>query len=138
MPPTPEDNRRYTEQTWFAAATGTLNGLLLNGMKSIPEPGAVYAVKLLSLLISLYAAFLVLQRSADAAGEFEKTENQIDEVSGETREGRKWRETRRNLRVAWRHLPFVLHEASGALFYLLLIGVSCLAVWLASPASYGP
>jgi hypothetical protein len=50
--PTEADKRRYAEQTWFATTTGALNGLLLNGMKSIAYPGFV---KLVSLGISLYA-----------------------------------------------------------------------------------
>jgi hypothetical protein len=37
--PTEADKRRYAEQTWFATTTGALNGLLLNGMKSIAYPG---------------------------------------------------------------------------------------------------
>jgi hypothetical protein len=62
---TEEEKRLYAEQTWFATTTGALNGLLVKGMKSISCPFAV-CVKLLSLGISLYAAFLVIQRSATA------------------------------------------------------------------------
>jgi hypothetical protein len=133
-PPTPEDNRRYVEQTWFATATGALNGFLLNGMQSI---GSLWLVKPLSLLFSVYAVFLVLQRSADAEGEFKKKENEIADLPGETRSERKWRETKLNLRVVRRHLPFVLRECSGALFYVLLIAISCLAVLFAHPHGKG-
>jgi hypothetical protein len=106
-------------------------------MKSIAYPGFV---KLVSLGISLYAVFLVLQRSADAEGEFKEP---IEDVPGEASESvverrtarreRKWRETKRNLDVVWHHIPFVLREASGALFYVLLILVSCVGVLLATP-----
>jgi hypothetical protein len=37
-------------------------------------------------------------------------------VVGEKRRERKWRETRRNLRVVRDHICFVACEASGALF----------------------
>lgn len=111
-------------------------------MKSIPCRYAVW-VKLFSLGISVYAAFLVLQRSATAEHEFDKPENKVDELPGEksesiaewraARRARVWQETRRNLRVVRHHIPFVLREWSGALFYVLLIVVSCFAVMCTSP-----
>jgi hypothetical protein len=129
---TPEDRRArdarvYAEQTWFAVATGTMNGFLLNGMKSI---GDSFWVKLLSFLISFFAAFLVLQRSATVEGLFDEP---LHDVPGEAPHQRKWRETCRNAKVMSAHVRFVVYEASGSLFYLLLILGSWFAVLLASP-----
>jgi hypothetical protein len=87
-------------------------------------------VKCLSFLVSFFAAFLVLQRSATVEGLFDEP---LPVVPGEKRHETKCRETWRNVEVVIPHFRFVFCEASGSLFYLMLIFGSWFAALVATP-----
>ena len=52
------------EHHWFTATTVVMNGFLLNGMQAVSYP---CLLKLLATVVSAFAAYLVLERSAFAA-----------------------------------------------------------------------
>ncbi len=52
------------EHHWFTATTVVMNGFLLNGMRAVGHP---CLLKLLATVVSAFAAYLVLERSAFAA-----------------------------------------------------------------------
>jgi hypothetical protein len=119
------------EHFWFTATTLALNAFLLSdtirGKYSFAARAAV------STLFSLYAAYLIVNRSAAAAGKI-KFPRDLEEIPADQKTFKhKFRETWHTLKIVPRHLLFVVCELSGAFFYLLLLLVSCVGVWFTCP-----
>lgn len=116
------------EQLWFTATTLGVNALL---MSDAAQDGHLVAARIASTVISLYAAYLIIQRSAGAAGKI-KLPKDLEQVGADQRNWRhKARETWCRFRVIPAHFLWVVFEFSGSFFYLLLVLGSCGAVWTA-------
>ena len=116
------------EQLWFTATTLAVNGLL---MSDTVRHGHLVAARVVSTLISLYAAYLILQRSAGTAGKIKLPEDLERVDPGQRNWRHKARETWCRFKVIPAHFLFVVFEFSGSFFYLLLVLGSCGAVWVA-------
>lgn len=112
------------EQLWFAGTTLVVNGLLLSEAAQHYHPVVARGA---STLISIYAAYLILERSAEAAGTLPPDESPKE---AERAWRRKKSETWRRFKVMPAQFLFVVSEFSGSLFYLLIVLGSCLAVWI--------
>lgn len=123
-----QDENVLKEHFWFTATTVTMNGFLLNGIQAITYG---FLVKLLSLIVSAFAAYLVIERAASKESEDKELWPDLKDVPGEKKRDRKWREAQRKFHAVLLYTPVVVSEASGSLFYLLLIGASCVGVLLA-------
>jgi hypothetical protein len=114
------------EHFWFTATTLGVNAFLMSSKLAVGR----CAILVASSVVSLYAIFLVVHRASVHAGIFEG-------VPGEDLIYR-WRNTRRKLARFFPGLAYVLVDCSGALFYLLLIVISCCGVWATQLAGATP
>src|SRR5438105_1129165 len=114
-----QSDRVYAEQTWFTATALGINGFLMSSATACANPREL---RIASTVVSVLAAFLVVQRSA---GQAEKLPGRV---------GNGWRD---KLRDTWQnfrvvvpgHMLWVVAEFSGAFFYVLVIVGSSLGVW---------
>ena len=114
------------EQFWFTLTTLGVNGSLIvdaaraASLRWLP-------VLVFSTLVSLFAAYLVVERSA-----FLVHGSMVppDAPKGIATWKDKEREFHYKLPIVKSHLWFVWHEKSGSLFYLLLIVGSWLGSWI--------
>lgn len=115
------------EHFWFTATTLAVNAFLIS-TNTIQR----YAISLkaISTVISLFAIFLIVHRSAAHADKIRMPRGlkRIPERSKTSIH--KAKETWVFLKLFPKHLLFVICEFSGALFYLILVLGSCIAVWL--------
>jgi len=112
------------EQFWFTATTVGVNAFLLSCTLPICE----WLIATVSVVMTTYCIYLILYRSAAHAGKLVKpkiSEN-VDEKDKTWRH--KAAETSMYLRTVFRHIPFVVCEASGSLFFVMLAGASCVGV----------
>lgn len=114
------------EHFWFTATTLGVNAFLMSSKLEVGR----FAVLAASSVVSLFAVFLVVHRASVHAGIF-------DGVPGEDLYHR-WRNTRRKFARFFPGLAYVLVDCSGALFYLLLIVISCCGVWATQFAASAP
>ena len=122
-------DRIVDEHFWFTATTVTVNALVAS---AISKPGAPsLTFKVLSTVISAFAMYLILQRSAAHAGKIKVPQELLILSESDKTFRHKIRETWASMKIVPSHLLFVVGEFSGALFYLVLVGGSCLFVWLA-------
>jgi hypothetical protein len=106
------------EQFWFTAATVAFNTVLLQREISYAHKPLVIAA---ATAISLFGAYLVLTRWLHGAGRA-PTDPPADWSVATPFERLHY--TCREFMAVLRSLPFVLFEASGALFYLVLIAIT--------------
>lgn len=126
-----DDHRRtiIDEHFWFTLTTLTVNGFLINS----PHV-TTFLARFVSTMVSAYAGFLVVHRSAEHSGKLE-TLGRCCPRLWKRDEKDKWfwdklLETIFNLGYCAWHVLFVFCEFSGALFYLVLIVLSCIGVYL--------
>lgn len=117
------DTSRYkefipNEHFWFTATTLGIDAFLI---AELSDPSLPIYVLLWVGLINLYAAYLVVHRSAAHAGKLKLPRRVAEKAQSERTFSDKLTETLLNVRVCLRHLPFILGELSGSLFYLILI-----------------
>ena len=126
--PDKEDRKNdiLQEHFWFTATTLAVNGFLMSGTVDCKQ---LYA-RVISTLISFYAGYLIIERSASAAGKFNLSEDLKTIPSDQKTAKHKARETWCRLKIVPKHFLFVVCELSGAFFYLLLVAASCIGVWL--------
>jgi hypothetical protein len=115
------------EHFWFTATTLAVNGYLI-ATNTPPQYNAL--TKITSTLISLYAIFLIIHRSAALADKIQMPESIRRIPERDKSFIHKGKETWVHIKLVPKHLVFVIFEFSGAFFYLLLVLVSCVAVWL--------
>jgi hypothetical protein len=80
------------------------------------------------MFLSIFAVYLVLERSEGAGGRG-RVPPDVRPTDSKNVLRLKARETYYRLRAIPFELVFVMVELSGALFYVLLIAGSCAAVW---------
>ena len=112
------------EHFWITATTLAFNAFVMGADEKIAQ---LYRL-LASMIISIFAIFLVIHRSAAHANKinYPSKIRSLDEKDKSFRH--KLVETRVHIKVVIKHIPFVLCELSGALFYILLIVISFLGV----------
>jgi len=106
------------EQFWFTAATIAFNTIIFQHDISKAHKCLVFSA---SAVISLFGAYLVLTRWLHGAG---RAPAGAPENWSVATARQRLQYTCREFVAVLRSLPFVLFEASGALFYLLLIAVT--------------
>jgi hypothetical protein len=114
----PEKSHIIDEHFWFTATTLGVNAFLMSSKLAIGKT----AILTVSSVVSLFAIFLVVHRANVHAGT-------IEGVPGSGLKYR-WRNTRRKFVGFFPGLVFIIIDFSGALFYLLLIVISCCGVWV--------
>ena len=120
----PDNTHIPEEQFWFTATTVGVNAFLLSSTVPIPS----WLVAPVSVVMSIYCVFLILHRSA-AHAEKLVTPKMCENVNEKDKTWRhKAAETRMHIRTVFRHIPFVVFEASRALFFVMLAVASCIAV----------
>jgi hypothetical protein len=125
MPETNSDNI-LQEHFWFTAtALGANAFLMVSDVKLchwLILPGV-------STIISVYAVYLIVERSASAAKKIQYPNNLPEP------EDRTWKhkliETKCRLKRFVPHIGWIACELSGAFFYFLLVVTSCAGVWIA-------
>lgn len=115
------------EHLWFTATTLAVNGFLMSEAIQNKHSCAARAV---STVVSAYAAYLIVQRSAAAADKIKLPEDLKNIKPDQSTFRHKVRETWYNVKIVPSHFLFVVCELSGAFFYLLLVLASCSGVWL--------
>jgi len=120
-------NNILQEHFWFTATTLAVNGFLMSDTIWNKHPCTARTV---SIIISLYAAYLIIQRSLAAAGKIKFPKKLKDIKPDKKTFLHKACETWYILTKVPGHLPFVVCELSGSFFYLLLVLASCGGVWL--------
>lgn len=123
-----DPGKTLDEHFWFTATTVGVNAFLMSSAIQ-PKYGAI--VIGLSTVVSVYAIFLIVHRSAIHAGKVKLPQDLKELPESEKTATHKARETWHHMRIVPRHLVFVVCEMSGALFYLILVMTSCIGVWLA-------
>ncbi len=111
------------EHFWFTAMTVGFNAFVIEKMPNHGK-GVLFA----ATLVNLYAIFLILHRAAAHAGKLRYPRSIAGMDEKNKRFYHKGIETLCHLAIAIEMIPTVLFELSGALFYILLITVSYLAV----------
>ena len=116
------------EHFWFAATTIGVNAFILKekgiSLKSIDSVTLI----IISSFLSFYGIYLVLHRSAAHSNKLiiPKSVEGIEEKDKTF--VHKFVETLCHIRVVIQHIPFVVTEFSGSLFYILLIILSYFGV----------
>ena len=122
-----KNNNILQEHFWFTATTLAANGFL---MSANIECQNWYVLKVISTLISLYAVYLIVERSASAANKV-KLPKDLEKKEPEQKTAKdKARETLYRFKIVPKHFLFVVCEFSGSFFYLLLVVASCIGVLL--------
>ena len=114
------------EQFWFTLTALTVNGFAISSLSLHPR-----LVRLNVTIVSLYAIFLIVHRSADYIQGiivYPEAEGTTEEKERSWRY--KWQQTKVHLGVFFPHLWWVICEFSGSFFYITLLLLSLLAVWL--------
>ncbi len=129
-----DDNNEQTtdnvlqEHLWFTATTLGANVLLMSGSA---QTNFHWLARMVSVILSLFAVYLILERSAGKAKKVKYPEGLLE------KEDKSWRDKRCETWARWKAMPehsrWVLFECSGSLFYSLLVVGSCVAVWLSGP-----
>jgi len=129
----PVDSARYKERIpdehfWFSAITLSLNAFLISHAQQ-------WRIDVFPALwvgfLNLYALYLVVHRAASHAGKLVTPTALLDRPQRDRTYQDKWTETKCNLHTVLSHVPFVICEGSGALFYILCIVTSYFAVLFA-------
>ena len=124
-----EKGKIIDEHFWFTATTMALNGFIISSAKVKPY---ITTAKVLSLIVTLYAIFLIVHRAASYAGKLEECyPDKLKELSEDDKTYLKktW-ETWCHLKAFPRFLLYVTCEFGSALFFLILVVSSCVAVWI--------
>lgn len=129
----PVDSTRYKERIpdehfWFTATTLGLNGFLISQADQwqLGVPATLWIG-----FLNLYALYLVVHRAASFAGKLTAPAELAERAQRDRTYRDKLIETGYNLRTVVRHIPFVVSECSGTLFFILLIITSYCAVLIA-------
>jgi hypothetical protein len=116
------------EHFWFTATTLGFNAFIISS-NSVHDYH--WQIRIISTFISLFALFLIIHRSAAHANKIEGVYPQ--DIASLPQKDRTWRhklsETLCHFKVVVKHIPFVICEFSGSLFYCLLVTISCVGVW---------
>jgi len=117
------------EQLWFTATTLGVNALL---MSDTAQRRHWLAARIVSTVISVYAAYLILERSAGTAGKIKLPADLVEQIkdAAQTTYQHKARETWYRIKAIPSHFIWVACEFSGSFFYLWLVLGSCGAVWI--------
>lgn len=111
-------NRIIDQQFWFTATTMGVNGFLISNYdKIIYSHFSLWWIS----FINFYAIFLIIHRAASHA--FKTTLPQKLSRKPQSEKGffDKFKETLFYFKVAFEHIPFIIGEFSGSLFYILLV-----------------
>jgi hypothetical protein len=115
------DNSYRDEQFWFTAAVVSFNTIILGQeISDIPKRFLLFA----SCLVSLLGMHIVLTRWIAAAKLQPADPPDWKTASASQR----LKYTLREMKVAWKKLPYIIAEASGSLFYLLLMLLTFIGV----------
>lgn len=117
------------EHFWFTATTIAVNAFI---MSAGLQPLQILWARIFSTVISGFAVFLIVHRSAAHADKL-RYPDYLDQIpESEKQFWHKARQTWCHFKLFPKHVPFVICEFGGALFYLLLVVASCVGVWLAT------
>lgn len=129
----PDRSRIVDEHFWITATTLAVNGFIISECLDL-SPASLFWARIGATVISIFAVFLIVHRSSSDAGILKNW--YPDRLRGLKREEKKfWHkawETWCHVKLFPFHLVYVVCEASGALFYLLLVVLSVLGVWFAN------
>ncbi len=120
-------NTVIDEHFWFTATTLAVNGFIISTKFNPPQ---MAFITIFSTLISCYAIFLIVHRSAADADKIDLPEDLRKLPESKKTFIDKGRETWYHLKIFPKHFLFVVFEFSGALFYVFLVFASCVAVWI--------
>jgi len=121
---TDQRNRIIDQQFWFTATTLGINGFLISNYDKI-----TYNHFTLGWIIFLdfYAIYLLVQRSASHAYKAKLPDNLTIKPQAERNFFDKLKETIFYFKVSFKHIPYIICEFSGTLFYILLVLSSLVA-----------
>ncbi|MCK5708527.1 MAG: hypothetical protein KAI43_12835 [Candidatus Aureabacteria bacterium] len=109
---------------WFTATTIGLNIYFLKEKVLLQQSINPLLLLSISTFITLYGIYLIMHRSATHAKKIKIPES-VASIKEENKiYTDKLKETLNNLFVVVKHIPFVIMELSGALFFILLIILS--------------
>ena len=112
------------QQFWFSATMLGVNGFLISS-KSI-EPYSIYTLISVSFL-NLFALFLITTRAASHADKIHYPERITKIPKPQHTYKHNAIETYIRIKASIKHIPFMILEFSGALFYTLLVLISYIA-----------
>jgi hypothetical protein len=121
----PGKDKIVDEHFWITATTLGVNGFIISSNCNCFAPPLLRAV---SIVISLYAGFLIIHRSAAHADKISIPKELASIPEKDKSFLHKGLETIVHVMLIPRHLLFVVFEFSGAFFYLLLVIISCAGV----------
>ena len=126
------EKRILTEQFWFTAITLAINGFLISCHKDNTYAVTVFVVTG-SSIITLFAIYLIVLRWVDYVGK-RKTPKCYKKGESKQKDTQLWRYKRAeascDLKSVYRYLWAAICECSGSGFCLLLVFLSCVAVWV--------
>lgn len=117
-------NRIVDQQFWFTATIMTVNGFLISNYDKITYS---YFTLIWISFINFYALFLLIHRSASHAYKITLPAQLSKKPQSERGFADKFKETLFHFKVAFNHIPFIIGEFSGTLFYILLVLTSYFA-----------
>lgn len=121
-------HRIVDEHFWFTATALGFNAFLISLASKDSAVDAPDVLALCSIIVSLYASYLIIHRSAAYADKLQIPKRLEGVEEKEKSFLDKGQETVYHLWTCARHVPWVVFEFSGSLFYLLLVVLSSLGV----------
>ena len=109
---------------WFTATMLGINGWLTSSSDKIVF--SAFTLVWITFL-NIYAIFLIIHRAAYHADKVIYPENLSNKPQSEKNVRDKLSETFINVKITLNHIPFVIAEFSGSLFYVLLVLTSYIA-----------
>ena len=122
-----DKSRILDEHFWFTATTLAVN-ISLFTTNNLNQH--IILTKIASTIVSLYATFLIIHRSAAHADKIRMPESLQRIPEANKTFIHKAMETWVHFKLVPKHFLFVIFEFSGSLFYIILLVLSCIAVWL--------
>lgn len=121
-----EENRKtiITQHFWFTATTMGVNGFLISNYEKITYS---HFTLFWITFINLYAMFLIIHRAAYHAGKNKLPAKLTKKPQSQRGFVDKLKETIFHFKIAAQHIPFIIGEFSGTLFYILLVITSYIA-----------
>jgi hypothetical protein len=119
-----ENHQNYRdEQFWFTVAVVGFNTIILGQeISDVPKPFLFFA----SCLVSFLGMHIILNRWVADAG-LQPSDPPDWKIASASQ---RLKYTLREIRTAWEKLAYIMAEASGSLFYLLLILLTFIGVLL--------
>jgi hypothetical protein len=120
-----ENNSKLVdEHFWITATTLAFNAFIISAeIKS----DSLYKI-LASSIVSVFAIFLIIHRSAAHANKIEYPHDVKSIAEKDKSCKHKLVESWAHIKIVIKHIPFVICELSGALFYIVLIVLSFMGV----------